>query len=164
MVTYVIPFRRSGKTRLGDAGLARAMLDDVVDACKAVAAEDVMIVAAPGGQGEAIAAALASTRGPVTVVNSDVPCVHPDELVALTSAAPAVVPASDGTTNALSIRDAAEFVPLYGPGSAARYVEALDARLLELGGLQDDVDTWDDLERVRDRVGPHTRAYLTSRG
>ena len=149
---------------MGDRGLARAMLDDVVDACKAVAGDDVVIVDAPGGQGEAIAAALASRRGPVTVVNSDVPCVHPDELVALTSAAPAIVPASDGTTNALSLRDAVEFVPLYGPGSAARFEDALAARRLELGGLEDDVDTWDDLERVRSRVGPHTRAYLRVRG
>ena len=37
------------------------------------------------------------------------------------------------------------------------------ATRLELPGLRDDVDTWDDLERVRDRVGPNTRTYLEDR-
>jgi len=29
-----------------------------------------------------------------------------------------------------------------------------------LPGLRDDVDTWEDLERIRDRVGRNTRRYL----
>jgi hypothetical protein len=31
---------------------------------------------------------------------------------------------------------------------------------LDLPGLRDDVDTWEDLERVRDRVGKNTSRYL----
>jgi 2-phospho-L-lactate guanylyltransferase (CobY/MobA/RfbA family) len=163
VVTYVIPYRSIGKTRLGDNGLAAAMVSDVVDACNGADAADVMIVGAPGGQGEALQGALLARSGPVTIVNSDLPCATPDELRKLSEAAPAIVPARDGTTNAIALRDARDFVPLYGPGSAARYAEALDAERLELAGLRDDVDTWDDLERVRDRVGSNTQQYLARR-
>src|ERR671930_243795 len=109
MARFVIPFRQNGKTRLGDSGLARAMLRDVI--------------AAVG------------------------------ELEQLVESAPALVAASDGTTNALALRDAGDFAPLYGPGSAARFEEHLRAAPLELAGIRDDVDTWADLERMRGRVG-----------
>jgi 2-phospho-L-lactate guanylyltransferase (CobY/MobA/RfbA family) len=155
MATFVIPFRVNGKTRLGDGRLARAMLADVQDATG-----EAIVVDAPGGQGAAIAAALAELDGPVTIVNSDVPCVTTAELNELTAAAPALVAAEDGTTNALALRDARDFQPLYGDGSAARFEAHLGAQRLELPGLRDDVDTWDDLERVRSRVGRHTRACL----
>jgi 2-phospho-L-lactate guanylyltransferase (CobY/MobA/RfbA family) len=155
MATFVIPFRANGKTRLGDQRLARAMLADVQAAAgKAVVVDD------PGGQGTAVAAALEALSGPVTIVNSDVPCVTAAELEELSAAAPAIVAARDGTTNALALRDARDFEPLYGEGSAERFQERLGARRLELPGLRDDVDTWDDLERVRTRVGANTRAYL----
>jgi 2-phospho-L-lactate guanylyltransferase (CobY/MobA/RfbA family) len=155
MATFVIPYRVNGKTRLDDRQLAQAMLADVRDA-----AGEAVVVDAPGGQGAAVAAALAGLDGPVTIVNSDLPCVTAAELDELTAAAPALVAAPDGTTNALALRDARDFEPLYGVGSAARFEAHLGARRLELPGLRDDVDTWEDLERVRDRVGTHTRAYL----
>ena len=155
MTTFVIPFRVNGKTRLGDGKLARAMLADVQ-----AAAGEALVVDGPGGQGAAIAEALEGVQGPVTIVNSDVPCVTPAELEELAAAAPALVAAEDGTTNALALRDARDFEPLYGEGSAARFEQQLGARPLDLPGLRDDVDTWDDLERVRGRVGEHTRAYL----
>ena len=98
MVTYVIPYRVVGKTRLGDSGLAEAMMSDVLAAYHAQMGRLIL-----------------------------------------------------------------ELVPLYGPGSADRFVVALQATRLELPGLRDDVDTWDDLERVRDRVGPNTRTYLEDR-
>jgi 2-phospho-L-lactate guanylyltransferase (CobY/MobA/RfbA family) len=155
MATFVIPYRVNGKTRLDDRQLAQAMLADVQDA-----AGEALVIDAPGGQGAAVAAALAGLDGPVTIVNSDLPCVTAAELDELTAAAPALVAASDGTTNALALRDARDFEPLYGVGSAARFEAQLGARRLELPGLRDDVDTWEDLERVRERVGAHTRAYL----
>jgi 2-phospho-L-lactate guanylyltransferase (CobY/MobA/RfbA family) len=155
MATFVIPYRPNGKTRLGDQQLARAMLADVQ-----AAAGDAIVVDSPGGQGPAVAAALAGLTGPVTIVNGDVPCVTAAELNELTSAAPALVAAEDGTTNALALRDARDFAPLYGAGSAARFEEQLGAARLDLPGLRDDVDTWDDLERVRERVGKHTRAVI----
>jgi 2-phospho-L-lactate guanylyltransferase (CobY/MobA/RfbA family) len=155
MATFVIPFHVNGKTRLGDGRLARAMLADVQAAAGAA-----ILVDGPGGQGAALAAALAGLDGPITIVNSDVPCVTPSELEQLTAAAPALVAAPDGTTNALALRDARDFEPLYGAGSAARFEQRLGASRLELPGLRDDVDTMEDLERVRERVGEHTRAYL----
>jgi 2-phospho-L-lactate guanylyltransferase (CobY/MobA/RfbA family) len=164
VVTYVIPYRAVGKTRLGDRNLAEAMVSDVLDACKAAGSEDVMIVGAPGGQGPALEGALFARSGPVTIVNSDLPCATADELRQLSEAAPAIVSAPDGTTNAIALRDARDFVPLYGPGSAERYEEALQATRLDLPGLRDDVDTWDDLDRMRDRLGGHTRRYLEERG
>jgi len=163
VATYVIPYRSIGKSRLGDRELAEAMMSDVVAACRAADPEDVIIAGAPGGQGEAIQGALLTRSGPVTIVNSDLPCATPDELRRLSNSAPAIVPASDGTTNAIALRDARQFVPLYGPGSAARYRQALAANPLDLPGLRDDVDTWDDLDRVRTRVGPNTRRYLEER-
>lgn len=155
MATFVIPFHVNGKTRLGDQRLARAMLADVQ-----AAAGDALVVDAPGGQGSAIAAALAELEGPVTIVNSDLPCVTASELEQLSASAPALVAAADGTTNALALRDARDFEPLYGQGSATRFEQRLGARRLELPGLADDVDTWEDLERVRERVGANTREYL----
>ena len=111
---------------------------------------------------EPLAAALAQLRGPVTILNGDLPCVAAGDIEELTEAAPAIVAAPDGTTNALALRDAGDFQPLYGPGSAGRFEEQLAAVRLDLPGLRDDVDTWDDLERLRDRVGRHTRAYLAT--
>jgi 2-phospho-L-lactate guanylyltransferase (CobY/MobA/RfbA family) len=155
MATFVIPYHVNGKTRLGDRQLAQAMLADVRDA-----AGEALVVDAPGGQGAAVVAALAGLNGPVTIVNSDLPCVTAAELDELTAAAPALVAAPDGTTNALALCDARDFEPLYGVGSAARFEARLGAKRLELPGLRDDVDTWEDLERVRGRLGRHTRAYL----
>lgn len=161
MATFVIPYRAGGKTRLGDPGLAEAMLADVIDAVRAIATDPV-VVDAPGGQGRAVAGALAQLRGPVTIVNSDLPCVTGAELEELSEAAPALVAGADGTTNALSLRDASDFEPLYGAGSAARYEARTAAIRLDLPGIRDDVDTWGDLERVRARLGRHTRLYLNA--
>ncbi|HLB20098.1 MAG TPA: hypothetical protein VK613_13325 [Gaiellaceae bacterium] len=159
MTMYVIPYRIGGKTRLGDPDLALAMLADVSDAVNGLA-EEALVIDGPGGQGEAVAGTLAAHRGPVTILNADLPCVTSAEIEKLTAAAPALVAARDGTTNALALRDVGDFKPLYGPGSAARFAEQLGAVGLDLPGMRDDVDTWDDVERVRDRVGRHTRTYL----
>ena len=137
------------------------MLEDVRAACAPIG--EVLVCDAPGGQGQALAAFLEDLSGPVVIVNADLPCAASIELEALASAAPALVAASDGTTNALALTDAGDFVPLYGPGSAGRYAAALQARALDLPGLRDDVDTWDDLVRVGERAGPNTRRLLKAR-
>jgi 2-phospho-L-lactate guanylyltransferase (CobY/MobA/RfbA family) len=160
VTAYVIPYRIGGKSRLGDPKLALAMLTDVTDAVNEIAGEAIL-VDGPGGQGEAVAGALAALHGPVTIVNSDLPCVTGTELEQLTASAPAIVAARDGTTNAIALRDADDFAPLYGPGSARRFAGRLGATRLALPGIRDDVDTWEDLERLRDRVGKNTRRYLS---
>jgi len=161
------------------------MLGDVLDACVGVGATIVVtsdVAGAElatelgaetcpdpgGGQGAAVAAALASVDGAALVVNADLPCIVPDDLVALAAAAgagAALVEAADGTTNALALPGPAAFAPLYGAGSAARFraraaALGLDVASVDLPNLVDDVDTLDDLRRLAPRCGPRTRACL----
>lgn len=161
MATFVVPFKVGGKTRLGDPEVAEAMLRDVVAACEPLGR--VIVADEPVGQGEAIARALADVEGTVAIVNSDLPCATTEELERLLAAAPALVAAADGTTNAISLRDARDFEPLYGSGSAARFERALGATRLDLPGLVSDVDTSRDLVPVHGRLGPHTRAAVEVR-
>lgn len=124
-----------------------------------------------GGQGNAVRAALAALEAdPVVLVNADVPCVRPADLRGLVAATPdggiALVAAQDGTTNALSLPGPHAFAPLFGPGSAARFREhgaalGLESVLADIPNLADDVDTIEDLQRLRHRVGSRTHACLS---
>jgi len=195
MAAILVPFRGAeGKRRLAPAtpearvALGLAMLADVLAAAVAVAPTTVVTndeaawrVAAelevdvlggvPRGQGPAVEAALRRLEpvGPVLVVNADLPCVQPDDLRALLEAVPpggiALAPATDGTTNALALADAALFEPLYGAGSAERFL-ALAARAVtvEHPNLAHDVDTLDDLRRHELRTGPRTQMALAMAG
>ena len=185
----VVPYRANGKSRLPEpvrSELALAMLGDVLTACAAVAPttlvtddHDAADLAAElgatvetdpgGGQGAAVAAALAGVVGPLLVVNGDVPCAVPADLRALGKLSDAgafgLVEAADGTTNALALPDAALFAPLYGTGSAARFMaharaQGVDPLSAVLPNLADDVDTLADLERIGLRAGPRTQAAL----
>jgi 2-phospho-L-lactate guanylyltransferase len=129
------------------------------------------VVADPGGgQGDAVAAAIGLfPSDAVLIVNADVPCVVPYDLRSLLAATPrggiALVASEDGRTNALSLPAPHLFEPLYGPRSAERFQRAardlgLEAVVAAVPNLADDVDTPEDLERVRDRAGPHTQAAL----
>jgi 2-phospho-L-lactate guanylyltransferase len=195
MPTVVIPFAGvEGKTRLHASRRTRrelslAMLGDVLAAALAVGTARVVtadaegaelareveatVVEDPGGgQGPAVAAALAGLEpGAILIVNADVPCVLPDDLRALIAATPAggiaLVEALDGTTNALSISAAGVFAPLYGRDSASRF----QAHARELGlepvsaaipNLADDVDTVDDLRRLHLRLGPRSQMVLAT--
>jgi 2-phospho-L-lactate guanylyltransferase len=185
MATVVVPFRGAdAKTRLGPLGpaardrLARAMLDDVLAAAAGVAAAFVVspepveaaatLVTDPRrGQGAAVrtglgAAVAAGAPLPYVVVNADLPCVTPRDLLALAGAVPAdglaLAAAADGTTNAIALSSAELFEPLYGPGSAERFAALGPSRSVNAPNLVDDVDTIDDLVRLARRLGPHTRA------
>jgi 2-phospho-L-lactate/phosphoenolpyruvate guanylyltransferase len=193
MPTLVIPFAGAeGKTRLHEsavvrATLARAMFGDVLAACLPVgrtrvvtpdaeAAEAALeagaeVVADPGGgQGAAVLAGLEGVEmGGILVVNADVPCAVPHDLRSLLAATPAggvaLVEASDGTTNALSLPAPEVFAPLYGPGSAGRFRAhaaglRIEAVSVALPNLADDVDRMDELSRLQLRVGPRTQAAL----
>jgi 2-phospho-L-lactate guanylyltransferase len=125
-----------------------------------------------GGQGAAVAAALGLLEiDAVLIVNADVPCVAPSDLHALLAATPlggiALVPSADGRTNALSLPVPNLFEPLYGPRSAERFQRAarelgLEVVAAAIPNLVDDVDTREDLDRVRFRAGPNTQAALQS--
>jgi 2-phospho-L-lactate/phosphoenolpyruvate guanylyltransferase len=193
MAPIVIPFRGvSGKRRIDApeglrAQLALAMLGDVVsasvttdrtlvvtlDAEAAELARDLgaeLVEDPGGGQGGAVAAGLAMLPDrPALVVNADVPCVVPQDLRTLAGAAElgalGLVEAEDGTTNALALPRPQVFAPLYGAGSAARFVDhakslRYDVAPAAIPNLIDDVDTRDDLERVALRVGPRTQGAL----
>jgi 2-phospho-L-lactate guanylyltransferase len=188
MPIVVVPFRGpQGKSRLGElplelrTSLAHAMLADVVAACLEVGptfvvapdhapAEGTTLVADPGGgQGAAVAAGLdaavaAGAGAPSLVVNADLPCVTARDLFTLAGALPAgglaIAPARDGTTNALVLASPGLFAPVYGPGSAQRFAALAPSRIVEVPNLADDVDTLADLERLRARLGPRTRAML----
>src|SRR5947207_43161 len=174
MPTVVVPFRGTeGKSRLAGlpldarAALREAMLADVLAACEAVGATylvtsahglgtTVTLVVDDGrGQGAAVAAGLelagrTGAPAPYLVVNADLPCVTARDLLALAGAIPdgglALVPAADGTTNALALSSPELFAPLYGAGSAARFAALASSRVLELPNLVDDVDTVADLD------------------
>jgi 2-phospho-L-lactate guanylyltransferase (CobY/MobA/RfbA family) len=171
MPAVVVPFRREQpKQRLGEprGTLAEAMLEDVLAACEAVSSS--VTVASEGLQGEAVEAAIRDVDGgPVLVVNADLPCATPRDLLTLLGALPegglALVEAADGTTNALALASPHLFAPIYGPGSAERF----RARAARLGvpsatpaipNLADDADTLADLERLEGRLGPRTSAAL----
>jgi 2-phospho-L-lactate/phosphoenolpyruvate guanylyltransferase len=196
MTTIVVPFRGpGGKRRLGALPararrrLANAMLGDVLDACLPVGRT--VLVTSPqateartlaaylgvdvvddprGGQSEAVGHALRNLPdGTVLVVNADLPCARPPDLLALLGLlAPgglALAEAPDGTTNALALASPRLFQPLYGPGSANRFrrhAEGLGVphATAPLPNLIHDVDTLAALDALADRVGPRTAAAL----
>jgi 2-phospho-L-lactate guanylyltransferase len=194
MAAILVPFRGAeGKRRLAPAtpqariALGLAMLADVLSACVAVApttlasddeaaahvAAEVgagVVAGLPRGQGAAVALALARLDSrPVAVVNADLPCVVPDDLRELLRALPrgglALAPAADGTTNALALADPRLFRPLYGPGSAERFLAlSIPAVTVDHPNLADDVDTLDDLRRLEERAGPRTQMALAMAG
>ena len=191
MATVVVPFRSSDpKRRLAAVAerdrvrLAHAMLADVLAAAGPLGEVLVVTAEAPSlpvgarhvpdphrGQGAAVrlaldAAVAAALPAPFVVVNADVPCATTRDLLALAGAVPehglALVAAADGTTNALALSDEVLFEPLYGPGSADRFAALAPSTRLDAPNLMDDVDTLDDLARLRDRLGPHTRRAVAA--
>jgi len=175
MPTVVVPFRgETAKQRLAPApedvrtALAQAMLEDVLAAAEPVG--DVVLADEPGGQGQAVEGALRRVQtGPVLVVNADLPCARPRDLLTLLGALPegglALVEAADGTTNALALAAPHLFAPLYGERSAERFFARAErlgvpAVLAAIPNLADDVDTIADLERLEGRLGTRTAAAL----
>lgn len=191
MTAIVVPFRGlGGKQRLEPAPedvraeLGLAMLVDVLEAC-VVVGEPVVVTADelaatcalecgartvpdPGnGQGAAVGAALGQLEpDAVLIVNADLPCATPRDLLTLLGARPpggmALVRAADATTNALALSSARQFAPLYGPGSERSFREhagrlGVQAAVAEIPNLADDVDTLSDLERLHERLGTHTK-------
>jgi 2-phospho-L-lactate/phosphoenolpyruvate guanylyltransferase len=191
MATVVVPFRSTDpKRRLSVVveadriRLAHAMLEDVLAAAQPLGEILVVSAKAPDlpegarhvpdprhGQGAAVRAALdaavaAGLPAPFVVVNADVPCVTTRDLLALAGAVPehglALAAAADGTTNALALSEDVLFEPVYGPGSAERFEALAPSIRIDAPNLMDDVDTPDDLARLAERLGPHTRRVLAS--
>ena len=176
MPTIVVPYRGDAKRRLPPslrAAVALAMLGDVVDAARAVGPVLVVTddanavppgaghVADPGGGlGAAVAEGLQRAYGHALVVNADLPCATAESIARLAASGLALVEAGDGTTNALSLPEPDAFVPLYGPGSAARFRAQAPFATARIPELEADVDSEDDLSPLGTRVGPRTRSLL----
>jgi 2-phospho-L-lactate guanylyltransferase (CobY/MobA/RfbA family) len=174
MPAVIVPFRRENAKRRLDplpeearVALAKAMLSDVMAACEPIGTA---VVTQENDQGEAVENVLRVIESdPILIVNADLPCAQPRDLLALLGALPdgglALVEARDGTTNALALAAPHLFAPLYGPGSAERF-RARAARLgapvvtAEIPNLVDDVDTLEDIERLESRLGPQTARTL----
>jgi 2-phospho-L-lactate guanylyltransferase len=179
MTTVVIPFRSGGKTRLpaairtelslamlcdvitaaASSGRVRVVTDDRVAAGLAVELRAEAIDDPGGGQGAAVATALVGLERSCLVVNADLPCVTPEALSRLAATSPSLVAAADGTTNALSLAEPAQFAPLYGSGSAGRFAAA-GFHAVSIPELEQDVDTLADLERLTLPVGARTALVL----
>jgi 2-phospho-L-lactate guanylyltransferase (CobY/MobA/RfbA family) len=175
MASVVVPFRgETAKQRLAPAPeevrarIAQAMFEDVRAAAEAVGT--VVVADDAGGQGPAVEAALRHIgEGPILVVNADLPCARPRDLLTLLGALPegglALVPAADGTTNALALAASHLFAPLYGPNSADRFLDRADrlgvtAAVAAIPSLAEDVDRLEDLERLEGDLGPSTAAAV----
>ncbi len=168
------------KTRLAPAlapaereRLVVQMLDAVLAACSAAASVREVLVVSPdpelgrgfpvlvdagAGHGPALALALADARARdgAVVVMADCPFVTAASLDALVAAADplALVPATDGGTSALALRDPSLVAPAFGvPGSAAVTIAraravGIEAVLVDDPSLAFDVDRPGDLDRV----------------
>ncbi len=127
----------------------------------AVVPESASVVDDPGvGLGAAVRAGLELVGGHALVVNADLPCATPGALRRLAAAGLALVEAADGTTNALSLPEPALFAPLYGPGSAARFLAHAPFERVDIPELRVDVDSEADLHGLTLPLGPRTRALL----
>ncbi len=180
----------------GRRELAVALLRDVLAAALACPAldkvavvtrdADVLALAAeagaeglaePGGLNEALTTAseTIARRGVdrLLVLAADLPLAAPDDIatVAEADADVAIVPSTDGGTNALALPPGG-IAFRFGPDSSRRHLAAVavaDLRplRLDLPALAFDIDTPDHFARLRDavedgddRVGAHTRALF----
>lgn len=179
----LVPVKRLdlAKTRLSGvlsaeerAALMRQMLEDVLAAIAGAGVSRVTLVTSQlldlgvarwDDRGlpwnEALRAAMREivTEPCAAVVSADLPLLRPAEIESLLEATPerglAIARASDGGTNAVSMRPPAAVMTRFGePGSALRHARAaraagLEAVVLDLPGLAFDVDTEEDLARLR---------------
>ena len=128
------PLSVAGATRWDDSGLA--WNDALLAAMREVVSEPV-----------------------ATIVSADLPLLRAEEVRALIDATPArgiaIARATDGGTNAVSMRPSAALKTCFGePRSARRHAElaeqaGLAHAIVDLPGLAFDLDTPEDLERLR---------------
>jgi 2-phospho-L-lactate guanylyltransferase len=156
------------------AELMLRLLDGVVAAVREAGVERITLVtpeplSVPGVErfddrglawNDALAAAMREVRAPVvTVVSADLPLLAAEEVAALIEATPerglAIARAHDGGTNGVSMRPPGAVRTCFGePQSAARHAElaraaGLEPVLVDLPGLAFDLDTPEDLARLR---------------
>lgn len=149
--------------------LMRGLLAGVVGAVREAGVERVTVVTGIELKGyetwddrdlpwnDALAAAIDEivTAPLVAIVSADLPAIHPEDVEELLAATPerglAIARALDGGTNAVSMRPPGIVRTHFGePGSAAVHAGlGVDHVVLDLPGLAFDVDTPEDLARMR---------------
>jgi 2-phospho-L-lactate guanylyltransferase len=166
--------------------LVLAMLADVLDACRQAASIDRTLIVSPDtslappgvevlrdpGRGHAAAIELAlaaANEDGAVILMADCPLVTAEALDRLVGRAQpiAVGPAQDGGTNALAMRPASLLIPAFGVRNGAAVIveraraAGLEPAVIDDPGLALDVDTLEDIERVRELgEGTHTRRVL----
>lgn len=180
MVRFILPVKglKLGKSRLlvpaaDRSALITAMLQDCLLAVRATGLGPAVVVSPdpavrtlaesagaevldhPGTLNVAVRAAATAQR--CAALLPDLPALRAEELVSVISDRwSGFVPDVAGTGTTMVFGDALQ--PGFGPGSAQRHV-ALGYQPVDLPfcGLTADVDTWEDLERVRELgLGRHT--------
>lgn len=186
MVRFILPVKglNLGKSRLRvpaaqRSALVTAMLQDCLNAVRetglgpaVVVSPDPAVLALADAAGAEVldhagdlnvAISAAATQRPCAALLPDLPALRAAELVAVLTEHPAgFVPDAAGTGTTLLF--GASLRPRFGPGSAQRHAEAGYRRVdLPMCGLSADVDTWEDLLRVRRLgLGRHTADVLGS--
>jgi 2-phospho-L-lactate guanylyltransferase len=157
------------------AELMRTMLADVLEAVRTAAVGPVTIVSSepltvdgiprfddrglPWNEALAAATREVVREDCVAVVSADLPRLRAEEVAQLVAAAPvrgvAIARARDGGTNAVAMRPPGVLMTHFGEaGSCAVHTRAaedagLEAVVVDLPGLAFDLDTPEDLERLR---------------
>lgn len=156
------------------AELMRTLLDGVLAAVRGAGVERITLVTAEAiavdgiprwddrglPWNEALEAAMREVVAePIAaVISADLPFLRPEEVEELIAATPqrgiAIARATDGGTNAVSMRPPGLVRTCFGePGSAARHAAlGVEHVVLDLPGLAFDVDTPEDLARMRSQV------------
>ena len=177
----LVPLKRldAAKSRLAEAlaaderaELMRGLLQGVLVAVRAAGFERVTVVTSEALEGipvwqdrglpwnEALATAIEEivTEDVVAIVSADLPLLGASEVRALVEATPprgiAIGRALDGGTNAVAMRPPGIVLTRFGePASAAVHASlGVPSVMVDLPGLAFDVDTPEDLARMRERA------------
>ena len=165
--TFVIPYRdRRQVPARRRRELALAMLADVTDAVNELAGRGARRRRPGRARARPSPLLWQGFSGPVTIVNSDLPCATGAEIEELLPL-PAGDRSSPRTGRRTHLRCATSPTSSRSTGRAARRASSEHLAAVQLEPARtsrDDVDTWDDLERVRDRVGKNTRGVSRDAG
>jgi 2-phospho-L-lactate/phosphoenolpyruvate guanylyltransferase len=190
-VTALIPFKPvNPKSRLSGVmsqeereTFARAMLDDVVAAVRKAGCRPLILSTTafsyPGaetrvdgsGLNESLNAILPTLPGATLIIMSDLPLVQPEIITRMltTSANISIVPGRGGGTNAIYLKNPAQFRADYYAGSFQKHLRIAKefgstVEVIDSFRLHTDVDEEEDLAEILIHGRGKSREYLVSLG